>query len=424
MSTERRDPGRTDARKSADRKIFREIDAKVAVATDMWRTAMMLPIPLASDSNELIDAEARALNGVFVRSKQRMPDSFAAYERFLVLDDHLKNSSETLERADAIREEMDVLKDTQGFELAGLITLGVPRLIMRRMVLRDLQVQFGEPDPETGMFENPQVLSKIPGVGFRGDQITRAIMGAYSVSIFVTKEAYQSQIDKGTPGTNGTHLGSPADHVNIIKDYMDELLLEGAINPKDIRGNLYKTLLHEEFHGFADAFTSRDVDYFTQLKKALTNQTVLISDAINQGDFQTVQALTERIRRLLRKVPDSSTEELLAEMASAMNRDGMPVSTFAAHNPKKGELLDFMDSQEALSGINVRRTAGNLIDLELFRERMKIIYAFLEGEEDPKTKERRREEIDALFAVIPPSKIIHIWKTVSRWKWGRENTTR
>lgn len=421
MSSERRSPGRPDARKSADRKIFREIDAKVAVATDMWRTAMMLPIPLASDPYEVIDAETRALNGVFVRSKQRMPDSFAAYERFLVLDDHLKNSSENLERATAIREEMDVLKETQGFDLAGLISLGVLSLIKRRLILRDLQVQFGEPDPETGLFEDPQVLSKIPGVGFRGDQITRAIMGAYSVSIFVTKDAYQAQMDKDNPSTNGAHLGSPADHVNIIKDYDDTKVQESRIGPEDIGENLYKTLLHEEFHGFADAFTTRDVDYFTQLKKALTNQTILISEAINQGDFQLIQHLTERIKRLLRKVPDSSTEELLAEMASAMNRDGMPVSTFASHNPKKGELLDYMESHEALTDVDVRRSAGNLIDLELFRERMKIIYAFLEGEDDPKMRERRREEIDALFAVIPPSKVTHIWKTVARWEWEREN---
>lgn len=413
MSPESIGPQRPDARKSADRKIFREIDAKVAIVTDVWRTAMILPIPLASDVPEIIEAENRVLNGVLARSEIRMPDAFSAHTSYLLVTEMIgQTSPDEIERLAVLQEEADQLKETRNFEFAETMVLGISRLIARRKVLRDLQREIGEPRYD-GFYEDPGVLSKATGITFAREEITRAVMGAYSVSLFVIPESYERKFDKTHPDTNGVHLAKPA-HVSVLKDYLSYAINNGTVNKQDIMGLMYQTLLHEEFHGFADAFTTRST-YFTSLKEKLLKTASLLTDAISEGEFRDAEDLTKKIREMLRDVPGSSTEELLAEMAATNERGGsMPKSTFAVHNGEKGKLLDAMESSVAT--VDVRRSAGKLIENSSFRKRMGSVYELA----DSRIPERR-QDLDALFVVIPPNKIFKIWATVVRWIWERDN---
>lgn len=416
MSPETTGPNRPDARKSADRRIFREIDAKVAIASDMWRTSMILPIPLATDTPEMIEVEERVLVGILERAHKIMPSPFARYDEYLILGEVYEQiPQEDVDRRTEIRGELDRFKKTRDFEFAELITLGVPKLITRRRLLRDLQEELGEPNPN-GVYEDPGVFTKLQGLGFSKDQITRVIMGAYSVNVFVTEEAYKDKYDTDQPNTNGVHLGASLNHISVIKDYLADYLRSGQISPDHLDGTILNTVLHEEFHGFADAFTYRGNDYFTQLQKVLRNQMKFILTAINDGDLQLVDALLGQAKRLLRKIPSSSVEELVAEMASTNERDGVPRSTFAVHNGKKKPFLETMESHDALASIDVRRSTGSLIDNELLRERIKTIYELVD-EQIPE----RRGDVDILFTVIPANKVTHIWKTVVRWIWERDN---
>ncbi|GEM_PF-2706008 len=406
---------RPDFRRSADRKVFREIDAKVAVVSDLWRTAMILPVPLASDTPEMIETENRALRGITDRARVRMPEAFEAYSEYLTLGELFEETPrDDTEQQALIRDETEKLKTTKDFEFAETLTLGIPRLIDRRRVLRQLQTEIGEPLPN-GVYEKPEVFSGTPGVNFTKDQISRVVMGAYSVSIFVRDEAYEKTYGKKYPKTNGLHLAPPANHVSVIRDYLADYLEKGYIAPSEINGAIYKTLLHEEFHGFADAFTSRS-SYFTTLKERLTNQVSLITMAIGEGDFTLTEALIAQVARMLKNVPNSSTEELLAEMVSTDDRDNIPSSTFAVHNGEKGKFLDTMVSHDALASINVRKSAGSLIDNEVFKKRMADMYRIVSW-----MIPERRADVDFLFVVIPPNKITHIWKTIARWIWEKEN---
>lgn len=409
--------GSPDPRRSADRKIFREIDAKVSVASDVWRTAMILPIPLTSDAPEIIEMENRIFNGIIERAHERMPVPFSKFDEYLMLGEAFEQiPPEDVERRAEVREESDRVKDTRDFEFAELITLGISKLIERRRALRDLQDRIGEPSPY-GFYEDPEVYAELPGLKFSKDQITRVLMGAYSVNIFVTEEAYRSRYDSEQPNTNGVHLGGSLNHVSVIKDYLAEYLKSGQIAPDHLEGAILSTLLHEEFHGFADAFTYRGNDYFTELQKNLHNQMTLISKAIDEGEFQLVDVLLGQVKRLLKKIPSSSAEELAAEMASTEKRDGLPKSTFAVHNGKKGQFLETMESHDALASVDVRRSVGSLIENESLRERIKKIYDLVDGEIP-----ERREDVDILFAaIIPANKVDHIWKTVARWIWERDN---
>lgn len=409
MSPEATGPQRPDARKNADRRIFREIDAKVAIITDVWMTANALPIPLVFDAPGAIAAENEELNGILTRAEARMPEAFLAYTRYLILEDQLVHNP-SLDPIDASSIEVEVrsLRSARNFEFAETIVLGIPRLIERRRILRRLQEKVGEPSYD-GFYEDPGVLSEEPGVTFARGQITRAVMGKYSVSLFVTPDSYERKFHKTHPKTDGVHLAQPS-HVSVIKDYLSYAVKDGWVNQRDIKGNLLQTLLHEEFHGFADAFTTRSM-YFTALKEKLLKTAELLTSAIEGGRLRDAEDLTGKIKKMLRDIPNSSTEELLAEMAATDERGGsMPKSTFAAHNGEKLGLLDEMESNVATGEIDVRRSAGKLIENRSFRKRMESIYKLV----DSRIPERR-QDVDSLFVVIPPNKIFKIWDTVVRW---------
>lgn len=406
-------PIETEIPRSNRDRIYDNIDRKAGIVSDLWRTATILP-PLLSDSPEFVDAESRVLRGIVDRARGKMPDAFEVYDRYQMLDTAMDSLSSSVDPEEEqmleIQAEMDEIKSTvPDLDFAKGVVEGVEALVKRRADLRQMQEIVGEPLPN-GIYKDMSGFKGIKGIPEDAfSSITRVYMGAYSVNIFMHDKKYDELYAESYPNTLGIHLGSPNSLLSVVRDHLGDYVQLGWISPEDFDNGLSSTILHEEFHGFADSFDFRSTD-FGRIQGLLKSQVILLQKAIDEHDFRLAGTLSNQIRANLKIIPDASMEEILAEMASTQDRDSIPSSTFAYHDRGKRQLLDSVSAHSAMVHVDVEKEAGKLVDILELQHAIGWIY-HLTDHEIPE----RRSEVDALFAIFPPSKIRHIRRVVERW---------
>lgn len=397
--------------------LYGKIDTKVEIVTDLWQTANSLPPPLVTDSPDEIIDQDQILLGVVERSKVLLPEAFDRLDAY----DCLKKRREDLSRrrAPGDRESVEeieadygakaMLKSDPDLRFVLNIRDGVSSLMQRRDKLRDIQEVIGRPRSD-GWFWDISKIDRMDGFPeeLKG-HVSRAYLGAYSINLFVDPEKYDETYKPQNGETLGIHYGFPLGHISVIKDQEIKWVRMGFY--RFLRPATQETLKHEEFHALADAFNLQ-TERFLGLRHFISRQLEQLDQATSDSDRENkIRSVREKIMRL----PDSSSEELLAEMAGTDKREGIPVSTFARYDDDKRKLVDQISVHPAMAKvdekkIDLKSAKSRLIKLPLFRLRLTGIYFLLD-----EMRGRGKLDIDVLFALFHPTKIKRIRRVAERW---------
>lgn len=399
-----------ESRLRAER-MYRRAETKAMVLTDLWQTASFLVPPLLSDSPDVITDENNDLYSVLDRALVTMPEAFQGYKDYL----HVQDSSGTPEGNGTKRAEQErIRRSTEDFDFARIVRNGVDRIIERRGHLRDVQSQVGEPDLGY-YYKDPSGFAHLSGVsaGLEGS-ITRANLGPLSFTLFLEPGAYDVRFSERHK-TRGVHMrgftvnsNMPIELFSYIKDDLHKFINNGTLSPRELSREQREVMAHEGFHAFSDVFRERDNNFFIVESNILNSIDTIRNNSESITDEQ-MKIILGSIERSLRMLPNSSSEEILAELASLETREGIPYATFATLAPMKEELVSFAKAEVGAEEYDPSRNV-NLVDVGKLQERIAEIYKKVD-KEIPDC----RMYVDALFALYPPSNIRSIERVVERW---------
>lgn len=426
--------------------LYDSVEQKISVLKTLWNTAQGLTVPTPHDSNDLIDLERQQLEGVFQNAlKLPIADS---YKRLLEVASLIgKVSGRTASGKKIIDEYQGPYKGNDNVDFIESLKKGIAKNLADRHLIRGVMRDLGDKwdDP----YEMEEWLRKnMPSIG--DVRIEQVVAQRFSISLVINSSPPESisELDIFPERTFGRHIKQGVFSLvykdSVIESLMEDHLLEtinrmtqffdletgkskdgmdiSRVSDSDqdelrsynrFNEQIANIHRHEDFHSFAEGYASLEGKLLLQLRAAVDIDK-LKKQCRSKSPKQRSE-IPKTMQRAIHSSINSNHEELTAEFAAGSNRDNIPSYTFANRVEKLQGILDqtlltIRDTQERE---RIQSKLNRVIDPymgENLRKRIDGLYRKIK-----ESAPEKREDLDIVFALFPPTKIRHIENLVERW---------
>jgi len=399
--------------------LYGDIDVKIGLVKNLLLIASELPIPRSTQTPEEIKAENKLLNSVAEEAIDLFPNDYIKLQLLNTLymkqealiepsvdDEELQTCRlENQQEYEILDDEIRELEANPRVIFLDALGYGVGNLISNRNKLRELQKIKKSLLNEEGWVNNPEDYAEHNDI-----QPTFVQYRRFSLGKFFDPSDYSKLTNSYT--SYGMH--EKGINTYILHQYLtpEEDLLSsifmGMNAPKYITDKNLITAAHEEAHAFIEGF--RNLYSLTTLGKSERFLTHDIRSEIRA--YQSNLRSTEEVKltRRMKQLSRLSSEELLAELFSDIDRTQIPISTFKNIQNRTKIAIEKMFISNDSKVDQIIRDNHSRINFELIKQKIRDCYAKIEL-----NCPEKRIDLDIAFALFPPSKIFRVENLVDRW---------